>query len=197
MKNVLGIILLIFFINSYDALSEDEIDIYNVWIEFKNEDSINVGRKGYFYDANDSTIILSNGSYVEDYLENDFHYMQFNASMLQTIKLRKKYKPAKYAFWGFASGFAAGALISVIEGDDDCDDTQGWCIFEFSWQQKIILFGLPLATLVGLPAGIVAGQYKDIYHINADRSNYLKHKETFEQYSIKKQLKNPPPEEDK
>jgi len=161
--------------------------IYKAWTS-------NIDRKlvGALYEVTDTGLKISNSMDFDNYATGDFQYVDIYARDIETIKLRKKGKIGRGILIGALSGFATGALIGLISGDDDCESEVGlasaFChIFATTAEQKAISNGVFLGVTGGL-IGAVVGSIKIKIPINGAPEKFKANRDRLTGLSLRAQL---------
>lgn len=183
MKIKLVLIILVFGFISKNAFAEDDVNMYKCQVQYYGSKNELYHYDGWFYGTDESSILISNSQWIEDYKNKNFKSEQINYNGIKYIKLRKKGRFLKHTIVGLCVGFASGIVMAIYSGDDK----DGF--FRFTTQDKMLLFGIPLG-IIGGTIGLISGSKYETYPIHKDFGNFSKFKKTYEQYAIEKQMNN-------
>jgi hypothetical protein len=179
-------------LNAQDTIRK--VKIYRTWVSKMDKTT---KTKGVLYEVKDSSILVSGSLIPEDYLTDFFETINFHIidaielhiDNIETIKVRNKNSVGKGILFGLFSGFAAGALIGIIDGDDpysrsSSGGSMGDYMFQFTAEQKIILLGTPFA-IIGAGIGAWIGSTKIIIPISGNTKNFKRNRNKLKKYSVK------------
>jgi len=181
----LVILSTIYFILPYAAIAQQNDDqkviIHKIWIDRYD---IERTHKGVLYEVQDSSILVSNSLFAEDYTyDNTSIFVEVPVSNIETIRLRRKNNIGRGALISGLSGIGIGAISGWMSGDDPpCDG----CFIDFSMtaqakaRARAILFPFPFAIV-----GALAGSLKTKFKINGDMTNYQKYLSTLREKSVR------------
>jgi hypothetical protein len=178
-------------LNAQDTIRK--VKIYRTWVSKMDKTT---KTKGVLYEVKDSSILVTNSLIPEDYLSNNFYTInihiieaiELHINNIETIKVRRKNSVGKGILIGLFSGFAAGALMGIVDGDDPYSRSSSGVfmgdLFQFTAEEKIILLGTPLA-IIGAGIGAWIGSAKVIIPINGNIKVYKRNRKKLKKYSVK------------
>lgn len=151
--------------------------IYKTWISLNN-DSETV--KGAFYNITDSSLLVSSSLIKQDYTTGNFQITKLNFTNVDLVKVRAKNRVVKGAMIGTLTGFFIGAMIGLIEGDDNPEDV----LVPSTAAQHAMENGFFLA-IGGAGIGTLCGSIKIKIPINGNIRNFNSNKRKLEKYAIR------------
>jgi len=155
--------------------------IYRTWVSLNSEP---FKSKGVLYEMKDSSILITSPSVIRDPSIGRSEVVQLYIDDIETIRTRKNNRVGKGILIGAVTGFAVGAMIGLISGDDPPCSGSFFC-FHFTAGDKAILAGVPL-SVAGAGIGALVGSIKVQIPINGSINNYNKNKDKLKEYTFLK-----------
>ena len=122
---------------------------------------------GYLKNINDSSLVYTNKKVHFSATENPTD-KTISYNNITSIKLRRRGTTERGALIGAVSGFAVGASIALIEGDDPPDR---W--FHQTKGEKVLNYGI-LSAATGSIVGMISGALiKKNFTINGDKERFM------------------------
>ena len=187
MKRILLCIIVLCFYYSLNAQKDstshwsekDEkgFKIYKTWISLNN-DSETV--KGALYNITDSSLLVSSSLIKQDYTTGNFQITKLNFTNVDLVKVRSKNRVVKGALIGTVAGFFLGAMLGLIEGDDNPEDVY----FPSTAAQHAMENGFILA-IGGAGIGSLCGSIKIKIPINGSIGNFNSNKRKLEKFAVR------------
>jgi hypothetical protein len=159
---------------------DDKIRISKIWIS----GNLRYDIEGVLYSLTDSSVLVSRSLVALDYKTNSFRTNEILVKNIETIKVRKKNSIAIGAVSGFVSGLVLGIIIGYVQGDDP-EYSSPFQSLSRTAGQKAFIWGIPL-SLAGAGIGAGIGSIRVNFPIHGKVENFRTHKNTLNNYSIKK-----------
>jgi len=156
---------------------EKRFKIYKTWISLYN-DAETV--KGALYNVTDSSLLVSSSLIKHDYNTGNFQITKLNFTNIDLVKIRAKNRVVKGALIGTVTGFLIGAMIGLIEGDDNPEEV----LVPSTATQHAMGYGLALAT-GGAGIGTLCGSMKIKIPLNGTHANFNSLKSRLKKYTIR------------
>ena len=170
------VVLLLFSIGLHAQKSKNKDKVHKVWVSKVDNSKI---IKGLLYEANDESLKIIDNHSVE---------IRIDASNIGLIKIRRKGKIGKGVLIGASAGFATGAIIGLVSGDEP--DIVSGSIFGADITvegakagEKALGLGI-LTAAVGSGVGAIIASKKETIFINGDINNYKNKLELLKSYSM-------------
>ena len=156
---------------------EKRFRIYKIWVSLNNDPKI---LNGVLYKIKDSSILVSNSIIKEDYTTGRFELSKINYQNIDIVKIRVKNSVGIGILKGAVAGFAIGALIGILSGDDNPDEIY----FASTAERKAVVDGIIL-SLIGGNIGAMVGNIKVKIPINGDMGNFNRNRIRLNKYTIR------------
>lgn len=154
-----------------------KIKIYKAWVTFNNEPVV---VRGVLYEVKDSSIIVTNSVFKEDYKINNFTKTELFYKDIKKISISRKNRFLRSIVKGTVICFVFGALLGLSTSSNSEDAF-------FSREESTLLGGV-LFAIPGMIIGAVAGVGKSSVPISGDFQNFNLNRYKLTKYSIKGQI---------
>jgi hypothetical protein len=176
MKRTMKILIIVLFGFSLALKAQNttkKTKAHRIWITTIDDSKI----KGILFSVDSELIKVVRNSY-----KKDSDLIPFKAEQILKLKIRRKGKVWKGAGIGALSGFVAGGLWGIVEGDDD--PNQIYLIYgPYTKEEKALGRGMSLA-IIGSGVGSVIATKRSKFIINGDLEKYKYHLPELKSYSL-------------
>ena len=156
---------------------EKRFKIYKTWVSLNNDPKI---LKGVLYEIKDSSILVSNSIIKEDYKTGKFELLKIDYQNIDIVKTRVNNSLGLGILKGAVAGFAIGALIGILSGDDNPDEIY----FPSTAERKAVVGGIIL-SLIGGNIGAMVGNIRVKIPINGNIGNFNRNRIRLKKYTIR------------
>jgi hypothetical protein len=139
---------------------------------------------GFFYDYNDSTVLLIINSNPTKIANGSFEIMEIGISNIKKIKFRQKGNIGRSAGYGFASGALIGGIVGWSAGCDECDNNYN---DGFNKPTSAVILGLP-AGIIGAGFGALIGAGSHFIEVEGDIEKFLDDQSRYSKYVISNKI---------
>lgn len=151
---------------------------YKFWISSMDNSS---NFNGYLIEAKDSSMTISN-QIIKN--KSNIWTQNIQANSIKKIEYRKDGRIGKGILFGALTGFALGALVGLVSGDDPCVANPGFLdILCFTAEEKALSTGMLLAIPGSLIGGLV-GKAKVKIPINGNQNTYTRQRDKLENLKV-------------
>ena len=152
--------------------SETRTKGYRTWV-FLNSEPFKM--KGFLYEVNDSSIVLSDFSAKQYDSFTNTGVSSIHYSTIDLIKTRRQSNPVTGAIIGLLTGFTAGLIIGMIPEDNQSG------VERMTEEERSLTAGLAIG---GASIGALFGLIKVRIPINRSMENFNKNKSKLEKRSM-------------
>ena len=138
--------------------------------------------KGCLYRVEDASLALLPRAILMQGYDSDQEFTMIKATQIDMVKIRRKGSIGKGVAIGALSGFAAGVILGLIEGDDQ--PSGSWDVINYTAEAKAIMYGTTF-LIPGAIIGAVVGSIKIKIPIKGNTDTFNKNKQRLKKYSAK------------